>query len=112
MFYSSDLDLVTHDSSKTFLEVITSKSISSKTTSWKDKFKDLNCKVYNAKHSKWIGTLVQADAQAEVFDPLNIITVPPADYNFIGGCVYKEVVSSSGRYSRFRFRLDDKAYTD
>lgn len=112
LFYTSDLEPATHDSSKTYLEVITSKSISSKTTSWADKFKTQNCKIFNAKYDKWMTQIDKIDAQNEVSSSVFTITTEPADYYFIGGCVYKEVIGTRSRYSRFRFRMDDKAYVD
>ena len=114
MYYSTVLD-AEHDSSKTFFQLITSTSITSKTSSWDDSFKATNCKMYYPRFSKWDDQLVKADLVVAVDAkyPGVTIDVEPTTtpkYDLLGGCSYSTVQTPKIRYSRFRWRFQDSAF--
>ena len=114
MYYSTVLD-AEHDSSKTFFQLVTSTSITSKTSSWADSFKSTNCKMYYPTYAKWDDTLVKADLSTLVNNkyPGITIDVEPTTtpkYDFLGGCSYATVQTAKTRYSRFRWRFQDSAF--
>lgn len=116
IFYSSVLD-TQHDSSKTFFQLITHSSVTSKTSSWADSFKLNNCRMYYPAYTKWNDQLVTADMAAYVSAKYSGVTIgtPPTGtppYDFLGGCSYKLVQGQSVRYSRFRFRFQDDYFVD
>lgn len=116
IFYSSVLD-TQHDSSKTFFQLITHSSVTSKTSSWSDSFKLNNCRMYYPSYTKWNDQLVTADMAAYVSNKYSGVTIGTAptgtpQYDFLGGCSYKLIQGQSIRYSRFRFRFQDDFFVD
>jgi hypothetical protein len=116
LYYPSTLD-IEHDSSKTFFQMITSAAITSKTSSWEDKFKASNCRIqFGAYPGKWDTDFVKADMQPIVTMRYTgvIIDVEPTGvpkYDFLGGCSYNVIQGEQLRYSRFRFRFQDVFFT-
>ena len=102
------------DGNLAFIEIITHRSISSKVSNFEDRFATKNCKLFSSVFNKWSDQLTIADAQVIVDDTnTRLITVEPPNYNPIGGCSYKQIITKSGfRYSRFRLRLKDLPFTD
>jgi hypothetical protein len=116
LYYSSVLD-PQHDSSRTFFQLITHSSITSKTSSWADSFKLTNCRMYYPILAKWNDLVVTADMNAYVTAkyPGAVISIAPTgtpQYDFLGGCSYNLIQGSSLRYSRFRFRFQDDYFVD
>ena len=115
LFYASSLD-PEHDSSKTFFQMITHNSITSKTSSWADSFKDQNCAYYTPLSSTWyLADIPFSQMNTYInnkYSPWNLYSAPTPTpplpvFDFLGGCSYAQIQTSTIRYSRFRFRFQD-----
>jgi hypothetical protein len=115
IYYASTLD-PEHDSSKTFFQMITHNSITSKTSSWDDSFRDQNCNYYSPESLTWWpqdmpSTLIDTYIQNKypnwklTSGPAPVAPIP--GYDFLGGCSFAQIQAEKIRYSRFRFRFQD-----
>jgi hypothetical protein len=101
-----------HNSTRTFLEILTPTSIVSTQASNDDSNAQTNCKFYASHYQKWSNELGTTEAQ-NVLDPTiwNQVAVPLASYNPIMGCMQDSIsFNSSGstvNLNRFRMRFKD-----
>ena len=104
-------DLYTnHNSNRTVIEIITHKSIKSQKNHI-DEDSESNCYFYSSKLQKWSYEIDKTIAETTL--PLGVtILNEPDNYNFIGGCSIKNIITDQGEFSRFRMRLQDKYFVD